>query len=61
MHFGVLETELFWFDGDGRLLRHRQVVSKDIPRGGDGGPGPLVLASEIDDAQMTALFDAHGK
>ena len=61
MHFGVLETELFWFDRDGRLLRHRQVVGQDIPGGGDGGPGPLVLASEIDDARMTALFDAHAK
>ncbi|MGE0144272.1 MAG: hypothetical protein AB7I19_11720 [Planctomycetota bacterium] len=56
VHFGVIETELFWFDAAGRLARHEQVVSSDVPNGGDGGPGALVFASEIDDAAMEALF-----
>lgn len=55
-HWGVVETELFWFDAEGRLLRHEQVVSSDIPNGGDGGPGPLVFASKVDDAAMDAMF-----
>jgi hypothetical protein len=56
VHFGVIETELFRFDAAGRLTRHEQIVSSEVPNGGDGGPGPLVFASKIDDAAMEALF-----
>lgn len=56
VHFGEIETELFWFDADGRLTRHEQIVSSEVPNGGDGGPGPLVFASKLDDAAMEALF-----
>lgn len=53
--FGTLQSHLFAFDAQGRLVAHR-VVEQSHSAGGDGGPGPLWSTPLPPDEEMEALF-----